>query len=156
MEPLTPRDAQTIVAAYLKVVEDDAAAEIYPGSMHDLPESKETIRAAFRLSVEALVASDQLTPDLRNYLEVGYVSLADYVDDEGARLLREYVRAGHDVAAAGRLARERTSSDAWRQIAEQSRLAGELARAISAEAELLLTEFRSWTGQTDGTTRAPT
>lgn len=144
MEPVTARDAQNIVAAYLRVVEAHASADVYPGSLRDLPHPKETIRAAFRTSTRALAAAGQLTPELREYLELGYVSLADYVDDEGAALLREYARAGQELAADARMAREKSASDAWRRVAEQSRLAGQLARAISVEADGLRAEFRSW------------
>lgn len=152
MDPNTPRDAQSIVTAYLKIVEAHASADLYPGSLRDLPHPKETIRAAFRVSTIALITSGQLTADLREYLEVAYVSLADYVDEEGVTLLREYARAGEELAADGRLAREKVVTDAWRRVTEQSGLAGQLARAISTEAEELRAEFRSW--HSDGATAA--
>lgn len=144
MDPTTPRDAQTIVAAYLKIAEAHAAAETYPGSLRDLPHPKETIRAAFRTSMTALGASDQLTPELRDYLEVAYVSLADYVEDEGVTLLREFRRSGEELAADGRMGKEKVATEAWQRIAEQGRLAGQLARAISDEADRLRAEFRAW------------
>ncbi|MGH9371045.1 MAG: hypothetical protein ACRD15_05900 [Vicinamibacterales bacterium] len=144
MEPDSPRDAQAIVAAYLKTIEAHAAADVYPGSLRDLPHSKETIRAAFKISTTALITSGQLPPDLREYLEIAYVSLADYVDEEGVTLLREYAQAGEELAGDGRLAREKVTTDAWRQMTEQSRLAGQLARTISEEADRLRAEFRSW------------
>jgi hypothetical protein len=144
VDPVTPRDAQRIVAAYLEVVEAHAAADVYPGSLRDLPHPKETIRTAFRVSTTALSGSGQLTAELREYLEIAYVSLADYVDDEGAALLREYTRAGEELTAGPRLAREKATTDAWRRLTEQSRLAGQLARAISTEADELRAEFRSW------------
>lgn len=144
MDPNTPRDAQSIVAAYLKVVEAHAAANAYPSSLRDLPHPKETIRTAFRISTMALIAGGQMTHELSEYLEIAYVSLADYVDEEGAALLREYARAGEELAADSRLAREKATTDAWRRVTEQSRLAGQLARAISTEADALRTEFRSW------------
>lgn len=141
---VTPQEAQRVVAAYLKVVEDHAAADVYPGALRDLPHSKEIIRAAFRVSTTALAETGQLTPELRAYLEIAYVSLADYLDDEGAALLREYASAGQELAADPRRPREKTGSDAWRRVSEQSRLAGQIARAISDEAEALRGEFRSW------------
>ncbi|MBI4263800.1 MAG: hypothetical protein HY657_05460 [Acidobacteria bacterium] len=144
MNPDTPAGAQGIVAEYLQVVEAHAAADVYPGSLRDLPHSKDTIRAAFKRSVKVLASGGRLTTELRDYLEIAYVSLADYVDEEGAALLREYARAGDELAADRRLAREKTASDAWRRVTEQSRLAGQIARAISAEAESLRAEFRSW------------
>lgn len=144
MDAALPRDAQAIVSAYLKMVEAHAAADVYPGSVRELPYSKDAIRAAFRTSMEVLADTAVLTPELREYLEIAYVSLADYVEDEGVTLLREYARAGEELAADRRLAREKVSTDAWRRISEQSRLAGELARAISEEADRLRFEFRSW------------
>jgi hypothetical protein len=146
VESLTLQDAQRIMAAYLKVVEEHAAADMYPGSVRDLPHSRETIRSAFRTAVPALVAAGQLTPDLRDYLEIAYVSLADYLDDESATLLREYARAGSELAADDRMAREKTAGDAWRRVSEQSGLAGQLAQAISSNASELRAEFQSWDG----------
>lgn len=144
MDPSNPREAQTIVGQYLKVVEDHAAADVYPSSLRDLPCSKELIRAAFRTSTQLLVTTGQLTRELRDYLEVAYVSLADYVDDEGVTLLREYARAGENLAADRRLAREKVATDAWQRVSEQSGLVGQLARTISEEADRLRAEFRSW------------
>lgn len=144
MDASNPQDAQAIVAAYLQAAEAHAAADVYPNSLRDLPYPKELIREAFRTSTAVLVETDQLTPELRDYLEVAYVSLADYLDDECVALLREYARAGQQLAADQRLAREKVNSEAWRRLSEQSRLAGELAREISAEAERLRAEFRSW------------
>jgi hypothetical protein len=144
LDPDNPADAQAIVAAYLKLVEAHASADIYPGSLRDLPHAKETIRIAFRTSVAALASAGQLTTELCEYLEIAYVSLADYLDDESATLLREYARAGEELAADSRLAREKAMTDAWRRVTEQSRLAGEIARTISTEADGLRAEFRSW------------
>jgi hypothetical protein len=144
LEPNTPEEAQRVVAAYLKVVETHAGDDIYPCSIGELPESKEIIRAAFRICVTALAPGGQLTSELREYLEVAYVSLADYVDEECLALLREYGRAGEELAADRRLAREKIETDPWRRLSEQSRLAGQLARTISEEAQRLRDEFRSW------------
>jgi hypothetical protein len=143
------RDAQRIVADYLKVVEAHATQEVYPGSLRDLPHSKEIIRSAFKMAIEGLVGTNQLTTELRDYLEVGYVSLADYVDDEIVTLLREYRRAGEELAEDRRLAKEKVGTEAWQRISEQGRLAGEVARNISVETERLREEFRSW--QSDAT-----
>jgi hypothetical protein len=144
VDPSNFREAQRVVADYLKVVEAHAAQEIYPGSVRDLPHSKEIIRSAFKTATEALVTTGQLTAELRDYLEVGYVSLADYVDDEMVTLLREYRHAGEELAEDRRLAKEKLGTEAWQRISEQGRLAGELARNISEEAERLREEFRSW------------
>src|SRR5215467_4259198 len=112
MDPLLPQDAQRIVAAYLAVVERHTEADVYPCPVDDLPHPKETIRTAFRTSVVALASAGQLTSELREYLEVGYVSLADYTDQECATLLREYTRAGEELAADRRMAREKLATDA--------------------------------------------
>jgi hypothetical protein len=144
VDPSNFREAQRVVADYLKVVEAHAAQEVYPGSLRDLPHSKEIIRSAFKTAIEALVSTGQLTPELRDYLEVGYVSLADYVEEEVATLLREYRRAGEELAEDRRLAKEKVGTEVWQRISEQSRLAGEVARNISAETDRLREEFRSW------------
>jgi hypothetical protein len=144
MDAITAQDAQRIVAAYLKKVEAHASTDVYPCSIGDLPQSKEIIRDAFRTCIRALAATGQLSHDLREYLEVAYVSLADYVSPESLELLREYGSAGEELAADRRLAREKTTTDAWRRLTEQSRLAGEIARAISDDADRLRAEFRSW------------
>jgi hypothetical protein len=144
VDPLLPQDAQRIVASYLAVVERHTEADVYPCPVDDLPHPKDTIRAAFRTSVVALASAGQLTPELRDYLEVAYVSLADYTNQECATLLREYARAGEELAADHRMAREKLVTDAWQRLGEQSRLAGELARTIADEATRLRCEFRSW------------
>ena len=144
MDPSNFREAQRVVADYRKGVEAHAAQEVYPGSLRDLPHSKEIIRSAFKTATATLLTTGQLTAELRDYLEVGYVSLADYVDDELVTLLREYRRAGEELAEDRRLAKEKLGTGAWQRISEQSRLAGEVARNISDEAERLRQEFRSW------------
>jgi len=144
LDPHAPGDAQRIVAAYLQMVEAHAAEEIYPGRLRDLPYAKDVIRTAFKTSTAALVAGGKLTDDLRAYLEIGYVSLADYVEDEFAALLSDYGRAGAELAADGRPAREKIATDAWQRMTAGSRLAGEIARGISLEADRLRDEFRSW------------
>ena len=96
------------------------------------------------MCVRTLASAGELTPELREYLEVGYMSLADYIEDEGVTLLREFGEAGDALAADRRLAREKRETDAWRRLTEQGRMAGELARAISEEADSLRREFRAW------------
>jgi hypothetical protein len=153
VDPITPQDAQRIVGAYLKVVEAHAAANVYPCSIDDLPHSKERIRVAFRTCIMTLASTGQLTSELRDYLEVAYVSLADYVNEETFTLLREYGRAGEELAGDRRLAREKVATDAWRRLSEQSHLAGRLAQTISDETDRLRAEFRSW--KSDAATAAP-
>ena len=144
MDVLTSQEAQRIVAAYLTVVDAHAATHAYPCSLSELPQSKEIIRTAFRTCVQALGSTGQLTGDLRDYLEIAYVSLADYVSDECVALLREYGRAGEELAADGRLAREKVATDAWQRLSGQSRLAGQLAREIAEDADRLRAEFQLW------------
>ena len=144
MDTTSPQEAQRIVASYLKAVEAHADANVYPCAVDDLPHPKEGIRAAFRTCVTALRSNGELTTELRDYLEIAYVSLADYVSAECMKLLREYGLAGEQLAADSRLPREKVGTDAWRRLSEQSRLAGELARGISDEADALRAEFRSW------------
>ena len=144
MDPLQPRDAQRIVAAYLQIVEAHAVQEVYPGRLRDLPYPKDAIRTAFRTSTQALIEGRQLTDELRDYLEIAYVSLADYVEEEFAALLRDYVQAGAELAVDNRPSRDKTATDAWRRVTAGSRLAGEIAQTISAEADRLRAEFRSW------------
>ena len=141
---MTPREAQRVVAAYLEIVEAHARSNAYPCALDDLPQSKETIRAAFWTCITTLRSTGELTPALRDYLEIAYVSLADYVSGECMALLREYGRVGEELAGDSRLAREKVGTDAWRRLSEQSRLAGEVAREISSDAERLREEFRSW------------
>lgn len=128
----------------MRLVEAHTAAAVYPGSLRDLPYAKDTIRAAVRTSTTTLIATGQLTPELREDLEIAYVSLADYVEEEFAALLREYVRAGEDLAADRRPTREKTATGVWLRVTEQSRLAGWIARSFSVEADRLRAEFRSW------------
>jgi hypothetical protein len=144
LDPTIPADAQRIVAAFLELVEAHAAADVYPGATRDLPDSKIRLYAAFKTSVLTLVSTGQLTSEMRDYLEIAYVSLADYLDDEGAALLREYRDAGEALAEDRRLAREKTTTDAWRHVTEQSRLVAQVALSISTEAERLRAEFQSW------------
>ena len=92
----------------------------------------------------AMLQTGQMTTELRDYLEIAYVSLADYVDDDSARLLREFARAGEALAADARRPRDKATSLAWRRITDQSPLAGAIARAISTDADQLREEYRSW------------
>jgi hypothetical protein len=144
LNPLQPADAQAIVTAYLRVAEAHAADDIYPGALRDLPYPKDAIRTAFKTVTTTLVGAGQFPADLRDYFEIAYVSLADYVQDEAATLLREYANAGKELTETEGLPRDRVHTDAWRRVSEQSRLAGETARAISAEGDELRTEFRAW------------
>lgn len=142
MDPLDPAVAQTIVAEYAALLETHTQQDVYPASIETLPYPKEVIKTAIRTSVLSLTATDQLTGELRDFLEVSYMSLADYVDDELVRLLVEYRAAGVELSADGRLAREKVRTPAWNTLATSSRLAGEIARNIAQETEALRREFR--------------
>jgi len=57
-------------------------------------------------------------------------------------LIVEYTRAADELAADTRLAREKTSTPAWKTVSETGRLAGEIARSITQQAEELRKEFK--------------
>jgi hypothetical protein len=137
-----PYVAQKVVAEYAALLEEHAKLDVYPASVESLPYPKDTIKHAVRTCVVALDRSGQLNPELTDFLEVAYVSLADYVEDELVRLMAEHRSAGAALAADGRLVSEKTASPAWHTLAETSRLVGEVARNIAAESEALRHEFR--------------
>lgn len=143
MDPRVPETAHRIVAEYAGLLETQTKKEIYPALLSDLPHSKDTIKTAIQTSLAALAATHQLTSEFRDFLEVAYVSLADYVDDEVARLLREYRQAGEALARDERQTREKIGSPSWNVISETSRLAGTIARALAEETERLRREFRA-------------
>jgi hypothetical protein len=126
------------------VLETQTQQDLYPAVLADLPYAKDTIKAAIQTSLAALAVSERLTPELRDFLEIAYVSLADFVDDELARLLREYRQAGEALAHDIRQTHEKRGSPAWNLIAESSQLAGTIARAIAVETEQLRREFQEF------------
>ena len=141
MDVIDPGIAQQIVAEYARLLERQTE---WPASLDDLPYPKRTIKSAIYAACRALVSNGQLTDELREFLETAYVSLADYVGADLSRLMLDYQRAGADFAGDARRAREKTTTDAWRTIADSSQLAGEIARSIAEEAELLRAEFQSF------------
>lgn len=143
MDPLDPADAQFIVHEYAQVLAKHSEADVYPSSVSTLPHSKDVLKQSIRTSVTALIESGQMTEELRDFLEIAYVSLADYIDEELVRLMREYAQAGEQLAVDGRLAREKTQTHAWQVLTGTSRLAGEVARSIARETEDLREEFRA-------------
>jgi len=145
MDTADPHVAQKIVSDYAALLERHAREEVYPAPVGALPYSKEVIKASIRTSIAALNTTGALTDDLRDYLEVAYISLADYVEDDLVRLMREYHAAGATLAADSRLAREKLGSAAWEQLMTTSRLVGEVARTIAEETEQLRREFREIT-----------
>ena len=144
MNPAIPADAQQIVGQYLTLLERHAGTGTYPVSAGTLPFGKDLIKTAIRTSVTSLGSSNQLTSELRDYLEVAYVSLADYIDAELAALIIEYNQAADSLAADGRSPREKAGSPSWETLSRSGRLAGQIARAIADETEALRGEFRSF------------
>lgn len=137
MNPEEPQAAQRIVADFAALLEEHARQDIYPARRSALPYSKDTIRTAIETSLLALAGSGQLTRELRDFLYVAYVALADYVDDEVAQLMTEYRRASAALEADARVKAEKTASPAWRTVASSSALAGRIAREVADEAARL-------------------
>lgn len=142
MNPADPLDAQQIVVEYARVLERDIDEQRHPARIDSLPFSKPVIQTAIRTSVTHLLFSGQLTADLRDYFETAYISLAEYLDPELVTLMNEYRRSAEQLTTESVAVRDRTTTAAWRTIAETSALAGEVARAASVEAEKLKTEFQ--------------
>src|SRR5262247_3790553 len=71
---MNPVDAQRIVAAYAQLLEQHTQDDVYPASNATLPYPKDTIKTAIRTSLEALVETETLTPELDDYLEIAYRS----------------------------------------------------------------------------------
>jgi hypothetical protein len=143
MDPRHPQTAHKIVAEYAGLLQMQTEREVYPALLSDLPHPKDTIKTAIQTSVAALAETDQLTEELRDFLEVAYISLADYVDEELARLLRDYRHASEMLARDDRHTREKTGSPAWKVLAESGQLAATIARGIALETEQLRREFRA-------------
>ena len=142
VNPDDPESAKQIVTDYARVLNRDLERGHFPLPDDSLPFAKPTIKTAIETSVLALISSGQLTEELRDFLETAFVSLADYVPPDLARLMREYTHAGDELAADARLAREKTTGAAWQTLADGSRLAGEIARSLADEAAQLKAEFR--------------
>jgi hypothetical protein len=146
MNPDDPESAQRIVAEYAHVLErDDATA--YPASVRALPYPKQTIKAAIVTCAATLRQTEQLTSEMRDFLEEAYVGLADYVDDDLVRIMTEYREALTTVADV-QAARDKVQTPAWQRIAETSRLAGEIAKSIADDTAALRLEFRTGTETT--------
>src|SRR5262245_23201722 len=111
MDVIDPGIAQQIVAEYARLLERQTD---WPASLDDLPYPKRTIKSAIQSACRALVATDQLTDELREFLETAYVTLADYVGADVARLMLDYQRAGTEFAGDSRFVKEKTTTDAWR------------------------------------------
>ncbi len=140
---LDPVAAQQLVARYVALLEAHTAANAFPVSVAMLPASKPSIKDAVRTVLEALTITNQLTDDLKSFLEDAFVGLANYVDEELAALATEHRRASEALEADPREPRERISMANWEVLTRTSRLAGEIARASADEAAALRREFNS-------------
>jgi hypothetical protein len=141
MNPDDPESAHRIVSEYVQVLER-GAPDAYPASIRTLPYPKQTIKWAILTCAARLRETQQLTPDMREFLEQAYAALADYVDDDLVRVMAEYREALAAVADV-QGARDKLQTPAWRRIAETSRLAGEIARSIADDTTVLRLEFRA-------------
>lgn len=139
---LDPVSAQQLVARYAAILEEHSAANALPAPVTSLPAPKTAIADAIATVLYALAGNGQLTGELAGFLEDVHVALASYVDDELAALAAEHRRAAEALEADHRHPRERMSSPSWETLSRTSRLAGEIARASAAEAEVRRGEFR--------------
>jgi hypothetical protein len=143
MNPDDPSAAQVIVAEYARVLEQHHEQRQHPAPVHLLPYPKQTLKRAIQTSLATLAATGQLTDELAEFLETLYVSLADYVDDELAALMREYREAGDALVHEARAAHEKQHTSAWHSVAQSSRLVGEIAREIARDTNALRDEFQA-------------
>jgi len=141
MNPQDPESAHRIVAEYVRVLENSDTVA-FPAPIRTLPFPKQTIKAAILTCAATLRETEQLTPEMHDFLEQAYVAIADYVDDDLVRIMTEYREALASVADV-QAARDKLQSPAWQRIAETSRLAGEIARSIAEDTAALRVEFRA-------------
>jgi hypothetical protein len=138
-----PVTAQQLVARFVALVEEHTVANALPASVATLPAPKPDIKHAVRTALEGLAISNQLTVELKEFLEDAFVALANYVDDELATLAAEHRRASEALEAESRQPRERLESPSWAVLSRTSRLAGEIARVTADEASALRREFQA-------------
>lgn len=141
MNPDVPESAHQIVADYARVLEE-TEAQAFPASVRTLPYPKQTIKSAILTCAATLRDTQQLTVEMREFLEQAYAALADYVDDDLVRIMAEYreaLTAVSDVQSA----RDKLQTAAWQRVSETSRLAGDIARTIADDAAALRLEFRA-------------
>jgi hypothetical protein len=144
MDPLDPLDAQQVVIEYARQLERDVTENRHPARVDTLPHAKPIIQTAIRTSVTTLAERGQLTDGLREYLETAYTFLAEHLDGELVDLMTEYRKSAEDLASQALSARDRTQTNAWRTLSASSSLAGEVARAVSEDADRLRREFRGF------------
>lgn len=142
MNPSDPIDAQQVVVEYARVLERDLAGNRHPNRVDALPFAKPVIKTALETCTREVTAAGQLTDELRDFLETAYISLAEYLDAELVDLMAQFRASAEELAVQPHAAREKTQSVAWRTVAETSALAGDIARAMAAEAEALRREFQ--------------
>jgi hypothetical protein len=141
MDPLDPLDAREIVVAYARVLERDLSENRHPARVDTLPYAKPVVKTAIRTSLKQLASTGQLTDEFREYFETAYVSLAEYIDAELVDLMTEYRTSAEQLTREAVAAGEKTHSPAWRTLAQSSKLAGDVARATTADADSLRAEF---------------
>ena len=145
MNPEIPTEAQNIVRAYMAVLEDQYRAnESFPMPASTLPYSKPIIKQSVHTIVTTLSSAGQLNDELRGVLEIAYTSLADYLDDELVRVMREYQAALSDLDHDGRMGRDKTDTAAWARVSETSALVARIAHAIAQDTDALRTEFQTF------------
>jgi hypothetical protein len=144
VNPRDPESAQQIVAEYAALLERESQDGVYPGLARQLPYPKNTIKQAIETCALALAANQRMTGELRDFLEVAYVSLADYLDDDLARLMTEFHEASESFANDGRHVREKLDTSSWNVLTGSSRLAGDIALSVARDTEALRAEFKAF------------
>ena len=132
--------AQQVVVEYARVLARDLSENRLPERVDVLPFSKTAIKDAIETSVTYMSSTTGLTDEMREFFETAYVSLAEYLESELVTLVQDYRRAAEELSAGTTIA-DRTSTPAWRTLAEGAGLAAEIARATTAEAEELRARF---------------
>jgi len=144
MNPDDLARAQQIVVEYARTLARDLEERRLPARVDGLPYAKAAIKDAIETSAAFLCSTDALSDEMREYLETTYVSLAEYLDPELVALVEEYRRAAEELSSGSTTA-ERTATSAWRTLSASAGLAGEIARATTAEADELRARFRQLT-----------
>jgi len=143
MNPQDPESAHRIVADFAAAHEEHVTSGRLPASVRTLAYPKQTIKEGILTCVRTLERSQQLTPEMLDWLEEAYAALAEYVDEELVQVVTEYREAAESLTTSGLAARDRVGTPAWGRLAETGRLAGNVARAISEDAVRLRVEFRA-------------
>ena len=136
-----PERAQTVVADYVAVLERHISQKEHPAPLASLPHPKETIRRSIQACTVSLVSTGQMTADLRDFLQVAYVSLADYQPDDLIQLLADFDAASRDLGAQDGPTRERARSAAWSRLSTTGSLVAKVAQSIADESAALRSEF---------------